>query len=120
MRRRSALIEHALRLPMAGRVRLDMKTICDSCRQPITDEFFYGCFQANGGKNLKLHEACTPDAVKALVEEHACPQCNGKGGRPCPSSSAPEPPLDIPSGYERREAAADRAERMERVLWGPK
>ena len=50
-------LDHTLRLPMAGRVRSGMKTICDRCRQPITDEFFIGGFKA-GMHNMKFHECC--------------------------------------------------------------
>jgi hypothetical protein len=51
-------LDHAVRLPMAGRIRAGMKTNCDACGEPITDEFFIGGFKA-GHKNLKLHEGCS-------------------------------------------------------------
>lgn len=45
------------RLPMASRIANKMSTICDVCRQEITDEFFVAGFKA-GVRNLKLHERC--------------------------------------------------------------
>jgi hypothetical protein len=50
-------LDHKVRLPMSSRIAAGMKTICDACGKPITDEFFIGGFQA-GRKNLKLHEGC--------------------------------------------------------------
>lgn len=40
-----------------------MRTVCDVCREPITDAFFYGGFSA-GHKNLLLHEHCTPEGMR--------------------------------------------------------
>lgn len=54
-------LEHAIRLPMASRIRAGMKTVCDACGKHITDEFFVGGF-VTGHANLKLHEACAIDA----------------------------------------------------------
>ena len=50
-------LDHALRLPIAGRIRYGMKTNCKSCLQPITDEFFVVGFK-NGERNIMLHETC--------------------------------------------------------------
>ena len=58
------VLDHAKRLPMAGRLRRQMRTVCDACREPITDEYFYGGF-ATGHRNLLLHEACTPEAMRS-------------------------------------------------------
>ena len=38
-------LDNTLRLPMASRLRANMKTICDRCRKPITDEYFIGGFK---------------------------------------------------------------------------
>jgi len=50
-------LDHTLRLPMEGRIKYGMKTICDRCRKPITDEYFIGGFK-KGMKNMKFHEEC--------------------------------------------------------------
>lgn len=50
-------LDHTLRLPMAGRIRANMKTICDRCRKPITDEYFI-CGLKKGFPNMKFHEGC--------------------------------------------------------------
>ncbi len=50
-------LDHTVRLPMAARVAHGMKTVCDACGDPVTDEFFIGGFKA-GHANMKLHEAC--------------------------------------------------------------
>ncbi len=50
-------LDHTVRLPMAARISHGMKTICDACGKPITDEYFIGGFKT-GHANLKLHEAC--------------------------------------------------------------
>lgn len=44
-------------LPIAGRIRAGMKTNCDRCGKPITDEFFIAGFKA-GLPNMKFHQAC--------------------------------------------------------------
>lgn len=63
VRAKNIVLDHVLHLPMAGRLRRQMKTVCDACREPITDEYFYGGF-AQGHRNLLLHEACTPEAMR--------------------------------------------------------
>lgn len=63
VRAKNIVLDHVVRLPMAGRLRRQMKTVCDACRQPITDEYFYGGF-AQGHRNLLLHEDCTPEAMR--------------------------------------------------------
>ncbi len=40
-----------------GRIKIGMKTICDRCRKPITDEYFIGGFK-KGLPNMKFHEGC--------------------------------------------------------------
>lgn len=50
-------LDHALRLPMSGRLRAKMKTICNVCRTKIEDEYFVCGFKA-GWPNLLLHESC--------------------------------------------------------------
>ena len=50
-------LDGTLRLPMAGRIRHGMKTVCDHCGENITDEFFVGGFRA-GLPNMKFHERC--------------------------------------------------------------
>lgn len=57
------VLDHALRLPTATRLRRGIRTVCDVCREPITDEYFYGGFSA-GHRNLLLHERCTPEALR--------------------------------------------------------
>lgn len=44
-------------LPTAGRIRAGMKTICDRCGKPITDELFIVGFKA-GMPNMKFHADC--------------------------------------------------------------
>lgn len=67
VRQRNIVLDHALRLPMAGRLRRGQRTVCDACREPITDEYFYGGFSA-GHRNLLLHERCTPEAMRELPQ----------------------------------------------------
>ena len=50
-------LDNTLKLPMEGRIRCGMKTICDRCRKPITDEYFVGGFK-EGMPNMKFHEKC--------------------------------------------------------------
>lgn len=50
-------LDQIKKLPMAGRIRAGMKTICDRCRKPITDEYFVGGFK-KGLPNMKFHESC--------------------------------------------------------------
>ena len=50
-------LDHALRLPMAGRLRRGQRTVCKICGQPITDEFFIAGFR-DGERNMLLHESC--------------------------------------------------------------
>ena len=45
------------RLPMAGRLRRKMKTICKSCGKPVTDEYFIAGFK-KGLPNMIFHESC--------------------------------------------------------------
>ncbi len=63
IRARNIVLDHVLRLPMARRLSRGMKTVCDVCREPITETYFYGGF-AQGHKNLLLHERCTPEAMR--------------------------------------------------------
>ena len=57
------------RLPMSSRIAHGMKTICDACRKPITDDFFIGGF-ISGHPNVKLHEACTPpESLRGVARE---------------------------------------------------
>jgi hypothetical protein len=49
--------DHYLTLPMSGRKRLGMKTICHHCGESIQDETFIGAFKA-GMKNMIFHVAC--------------------------------------------------------------
>jgi hypothetical protein len=74
VRARNIVLDHALRLPMAARLRVGMRTVCDACRQPITDDYFYGGFAA-GHRNMLLHEHCTPEAMRthALTGEPKSP-----------------------------------------------
>lgn len=44
-------------LPTAGRIRAGMKTNCDRCGKPITDEFFIAGFKT-GLPNMKFHAGC--------------------------------------------------------------
>ncbi len=60
---RNLVLNHVIRLPMAARLCLGMRTICDVCRKPITDAYFYGGFVTDH-KNLLLHEVCTPEAMR--------------------------------------------------------
>jgi len=46
IRSKSIVLDHVLRLPMAARLHRGLRTVCDVCRKPITDEFFYGGFSA--------------------------------------------------------------------------
>ncbi len=62
-KRRTLILDHALRLPMSSRIRRGMTTICDVCNQSITDEYFYGGF-VTGHKNLLIHEECLPEAMR--------------------------------------------------------
>lgn len=48
------------RLPMSGRIRARMKTICDRCRKPITDEYFIAGFK-KGYVNMMFHENCVDE-----------------------------------------------------------
>lgn len=63
LKAKNIVLDHVLRLPMAGRIRRQIRTVCDVCREPITDEYFYGGF-ATGHRNLLLHEKCTPEAMR--------------------------------------------------------
>ncbi len=53
-------LDAAIRLPMASRLSIGMKTICDACGKSITDKNFIGGFKA-GQANLKLHESCAAE-----------------------------------------------------------
>lgn len=50
-------LDHSLLLPMEGRIKHGMKTICDSCGKPITDKQFVAGFK-KGYRNMKFHEEC--------------------------------------------------------------
>ena len=50
-------LDHALQLPMSGRILYGMKTICDACRKPITDAHFVLGFKT-GHRNMMFHESC--------------------------------------------------------------
>lgn len=50
-------LDNIVRLPMSGRIKLGMKTICDRCRKPITDKYFVRGFK-KGLPNMKFHEKC--------------------------------------------------------------
>lgn len=50
-------LDRTVRLPMAARISVAMKTVCDACANPITDEYFIAGFKA-GHVNMKFHEAC--------------------------------------------------------------
>ena len=71
-------LDHALRLPTVARTSHGMKTICRSCRQPVTEEYFIAGFKA-GEPNMILHESCCSDepAVKRLGAANPFPsiQC---------------------------------------------
>lgn len=60
------VLDHALYLPMAGRLRRGIKTTCTACYKPITDDFFIGGF-IKGRKNILLHIACTDPADVELA-----------------------------------------------------
>lgn len=47
-------------LPMAGRIRANMKTICESCGEHIKDEKFIGGFK-HGRHNMLFHLDCVPE-----------------------------------------------------------
>jgi hypothetical protein len=44
-------------LPTKARSCVGMPTVCDSCRESITDEFFVGAIR-QGVRNMKFHQAC--------------------------------------------------------------
>jgi len=50
-------LDRTLKLPMHSRIKLGMKTICDRCKKPITDEYFIAGFK-KGFPNMKFHEKC--------------------------------------------------------------
>ena len=50
-------LDQTTRLPMSSRIAAGMKTNCDACGKPITDEYFVAGFKT-GHATLKLHESC--------------------------------------------------------------
>ena len=48
------------KLPMERRIARGMKSICDRCKKPITDEYFIAGFK-KGYKNMMFHESCMDD-----------------------------------------------------------
>ena len=50
-------LDRTVLLPTSGRKKIGMKTICDRCRKPITDEYFVAGFK-KGLSNMKFHEKC--------------------------------------------------------------
>jgi hypothetical protein len=52
-------LDHTRRLPMARRLSRGLRTVCDVCREHITDEYFVAGFKA-GHPNLTMHESCAP------------------------------------------------------------
>ncbi len=66
-------LDHCMKLPTASRIAHGMKTICRSCGEPVTDEFFIAGFK-EGQSNLILHRVCiSPDepALIALMQREA-------------------------------------------------
>lgn len=55
-------LDATVRLPTKSRISVGMKTICDACGRPITDEYFIGGFK-NGHPNMKFHESCMGGAA---------------------------------------------------------
>lgn len=47
-------------LPMAGRIRAGMKSVCTACRKDITEETFLAGFKA-GERNRLFHISCVPE-----------------------------------------------------------
>lgn len=61
-------LDGVIRLPMAGRKSRGVKSICDICRNGITDDFFIGGFKT-GFRNMLFHERCA-DEQGISVEGH--------------------------------------------------
>jgi len=45
------------RIPMVGRIKIGMKTICRRCKKPVTDDYFITGFK-KGMPNMIFHEQC--------------------------------------------------------------
>ena len=50
-------LDATMTLPTEPRTRFGLKTVCDRCGKPITDEYFIAGFKS-GEKNMLFHEAC--------------------------------------------------------------
>ncbi len=51
------------KLSIADRRAAHLKTTCDLCGEPISDDYFIGIYLSPEHKNLMMHEACWCESI---------------------------------------------------------